>query len=358
MYPTQLIGSSPAHYPYHQQYGAVCRSNSGPQDLFRNANKGEFNKNYCNSNSAVGGGIQLSAKAQMMMSMLSMMNSLMSGGFGQMMNMLGGLPSQANQGGQMQNFSLGDAGFARFQKQNAAEAEQRSSQMKALASQMAAGRTNGSSQMQGMPICNPGFGQSRGACANQGANQTSSVNGANATQVAPGQVKELKAGETVRGANGTVLKWGENGNVDMSYQDKNGQTKNVQVKNGMISFDGGPPQKLENVGQILKLPNGDVVGIGNNPNSGDGKPVRVVMADNVDNIKTEPASATNIYQVDEMQRRQTTMEGGGVSVNMNAGSFHSSFGETHYANASVNVFLGHPVTRCFSELMMKLVGSK
>lgn len=312
MYQSQLIGSSPAYYPYHQHQGAVCRSNSGPRDLFRNANKGEFNKNYCNSNSAAGGGIQLSAKAQMMMTMLSMMSSLMSGGFGQMMNMLGGLPGQGNQGG----------------------------------------------QMQGMPMCNPGFGQPRGACANQGANQMSSVNGANASQVAPGQVKELKAGETTRGANGTLLKWGEGGNVDMSYKDQNGQTKNVQVKNGMISFDGGAPQKLENVGQLLKLPNGDVVGIGNNPNSGNGNPVRVVMADKVENVKTEPASATNIYQVDEMQRRQTTMEGGGVSLNVNAGSFHSQFGETHYANASLNVFLGQPVTRCFSELMMNLVGSK
>lgn len=236
----------------------------------------------------------------MMMQMSRMMNSLMGGGFGQLMNMFG-------------------PGF------------------------------NGCASLR---AGNPGFGQTRGTSSRP------AVNGQNAAQATRGQARELKAGETVRGANGSLVRWGQDGNVDITYKDQNGQNKNINVKNGMISFDGGKPRKLENTGQLLKLPNGDVVGLGNNPQAQGQKLCRVVMADNVDQVKTEPASATNIYDVSEMQRRQTSMHGGGVSFNYSQGISSTPWGLHNYASASLSVFRGIPITTSWTEQLMQLVGAK
>ena len=167
----------------------------------------------------------------------------------------------------------------------------------------------------------------------------------------------MKAGQTARGANGSLVKWGKDGNVTIDYKDPNGKAKNVSVKNGMISFDGGKPQKLENTGQLLKLPNGDVVGLGNNPGPNGKNLVRVVVADNAKNIKTEPANATNVYDVDMMRKQQTTMEGGGISINMNSGSYATPWGMSNYMNTSISAFTGVPVTRTiFGDQLMKLTG--
>lgn len=259
---------------------------------------------------ATQGGTQLSFQAQRLMMVFGMMSAIMNGQFGQLMNMLGGMSQNGNSAGN------GPAGAV---------------------------------------SARGGFGQPTcGACS--GANATES----NAPKVAAGEVKELKAGEEVRGANGTILKWGKDGNVDIRYKDQNGQEKTINVKDGMLTMDGGRPQKLENVGQMLKLPNGDVVGIGNNPSDAGGKQLcRVVMADNNgDKVKCEPANATSVYDIKEMQRSRTSMEGGGISMNFSSASFATPYGMMNYTNVNVNQFLGHPVTRYFSEQQMSLAGTR
>jgi hypothetical protein len=256
-----------------------------------------------------GGGAQLSSQAQMMMQMMRLMGSLMSGDFGQLMNML-----QSPGRGAMN------------------------------------GRAGGQ-----MLTGSPGFGQGRRA---GGARRRPAVDGRNASPAKRGQAREMKAGETVRGANGSLVKWGKDGNVDITYKDKNGQNKNINVKNGMMSVDGGKPSKLGNTGQLLKLPNGDVVGLGNNPQAKGQKLCRVVMADNVDQVKCEPASATNIYDIAEMDRQQTRMHGGGVSFNYSQGTTCTPWGMQNYASASLSMFRGIPVTSRWTEQVMSLVGNK
>lgn len=253
--------------------------------------------NVTNGNSACGRSyLQLSSKAQMMMAMMGMFNSLLSGSFGQLMNMLGGFQPSGTA-----PFPPNGGGF--------------------------------------LPSGHPGFGDTRSATPNAGqsasAQNTKALRNANIPQVAPGDVKEMKPGETVRGANGSVITWHQDGTVTVNYQDKNGQSKDILFKDGMISFDGGPPQKLENTGHILKLPNGDVFGLGHNPGPDGKKLVRVVMADNVDKIRTEPANATNIYEVEMLQRQQTVMQGGGYSINLNAGSYMTPWGIGGFLNANI-----------------------
>lgn len=258
------------------------------------------------------GGTQLSLQARQLMTVVSMMNAVVNGRFGQLMGLLGS-PLSFN----------GSANFAHAVPAGAVPARR-------------------------------GFGESvcRG-CA--GAERAQS----NAPQVGAGQSKELKAGEEVRGANGTVLRWGKDGNVDISYKDRNGQEKTINVKDGMLTMDGGRPQKLENVGQMLKLPNGDVVGIGNNPSDSGGKVLcRVVMADQADKIACEPAHATNVYDIQELEQRQTHMQGGGISMNFNSISFATPNGMMNLSSFSINEFLGHPVTRVFTEQQMKLTGTR
>lgn len=195
----------------------------------------------------------------------------------------------------------------------------------------------------------PGFGE-RGVAGSAGEA---------GYNVSRGQIQELKEGETVRGANGTQLTWGKGDNVDIKYKDRSGQTKTISVKDGMISFDGGKPQKLENTGQLLKLPNGDVVGLGNQSTNGGGKDLcRVVMADSADKIACNPPQATNIYDVEQMEHHQTGMQGGGISMSFNMASFDTPMGTANFASATMRVFLGRPVTRTFTEQLMSLTGVK
>lgn len=272
---------------------------------FANAN------GYNSSNSAAGHGIQLSSRAQMLMAMMSIMNAMMSGDCGSLMNMLNGFNGMQmpGRGGPVPN------------------------------------------QLGQIPAGYPSFGQRGGGTQSAGPRRTggpqaAAFGGADAPRMAKGEVKELKAGQTARGANGTVVKWGQDGKVGIDYLDKNGQKRHIDVKNGMMSIDGGKPIKLENVGQLLKLPNGDVVGIGNNPNGPEGKKMcRVVMSDSVDNIKTEPASATNIYEIEQLQQKQTCREGGGFSFNLNAGSYSTPFGSGSFMNANFSLHPGILVNR-------------
>lgn len=257
--------------------------------------------NFANGNAACcTSSVHLSSKAQMMMTMMGMFSSLLGGDFGRLMDMLGGFNPQ----GAMQ-FPPNGGGF--------------------------------------LPTGNPGFGQPRanasapcGAAQNSAAaRDANALQNANIPGVSPGEVREMKPGETVRGANGSVITWHPDGTVTVNYQDKNGRPKDIRFKDGMISFDGGKPQKLENVGHILKLPNGDVFGLGHNPGPNGKELVRVVMADSVDKIRTEPANATNIYDVEMMQQQQTRMQGGGYSINMSAGSYATPCGIGSFLNANI-----------------------
>jgi hypothetical protein len=281
------------------------------QNIFANANRGLYN-NPNPWNSGTGGGLQFSSKAQMIMTMLSMMNSLVSGDFGQMMNLLNGMNGQ-----QMPQ------GYGPVQ-------------------------TTGGRPGQ-LPSEVPTFGtRVRGA---QGP-------GATIPGTAPGQVKEMKVGQTAKGANGSVVKWGQDGTVTVDYQDKNGHNKHISVKDGMMSLDGGQPRKLENTGQLIEIPNGDVVGLGNNPGPRGKDLVRVVVADDVKKVRTEPASATNIYKVGHLEQKRTSLEGGGISLDVKMGSYGTPFGGASYLQASLSAFAGFPVTRSSFLPMMSLVGSK
>ena len=288
------------------------------QNPFRNANKGQYNahlKQPAQQEDPSQGGLSLSPDAYAFMQLASAVISLQNGPFAMLMGMLGSL----------MNGALG---------------------------QLNAGQM-------GMPMTNPGFGENGVRAGGCSPNCSSSASAVDAPKVAAGQTKELKEGETVRGANGTLLTWGQGDNVDVKYKDKNGQTKTISVKDGMISFDGGTPKKLENTGQLLRLPNGDVIGLGNQQTANGGKDLcRVVMADNTDKVACSPPSATNIYDVEQLERRYTSMEGGGISMNVRSASFQTPYGMANFASTSLNVFLGHPVTRVYSEQLLRLTGAK
>lgn len=309
-------------------HGTIER-NAGPRfqaytrslDIFRNANNGQYN-NVAQPEAAQPsqGGLSLSREAFQMMGMMTLMSAMMGGDFGFLLNMLS---------------SFG---------------------------QMARG-----AQQAALPGGHPGFGErGAGECAGAHgshraheaahAQQASEVGG---PRVAAGQTRELKEGESVRGANGTQLTWGQGDNVDIKYRDKNGQTKSISVKDGMISFDGGTPRKLGNTGQLLKLPNGDVIGLGNQNDSKGGKDLcRVVMADNADKVVCQPNNATNIYDVEALERRYTSMEGGGISMNVTSSSYQTPYGMVNTASASMQVFMGVPVTRAWTEQNLHLAGAK
>lgn len=245
----------------------------------------------------------LSSKAQMMMATMGMFSSLLNGDFGQMLSMLSGFNGQSMQG--TTQFPPNGGGF--------------------------------------LPTRNPGFGEPR--TSSSATQNAQALQNANIPQVQAGQVRELKPGESVRGANGSVTTWREDGTVDVTYQDKSGQTRTIKAKDGMVSFDGGKPQKLENVGQLFQLPNGDVVGLGNNPVPDGKKLVRVVVADNINNVRTEPADATNVYNVGLDEKHQTWMEGGHISMNMSSGCYATPWGLGSFLNASFTAVPPHQVWR-------------
>lgn len=300
---------------------SVQRVSAGRVNSNRNGN--------CGCPSKAGGAhqahqTQFSAKAQMLMMMMSMMNQLMGGSFGQLMNSLN--PNQGQMVGMNNNHpGFGQSGF------------------------------NPGFQMTGhQPQGGYGVGGAR-----SGANVGGMQMNPNAPRVAPGQVKEMKAGETVRGANGSQVNWGEDGSVNIGYKGKDGKLKRIHVKDGMMSLDGGKPVKLENTGQFLKLPNGDVVGIGNTQHNGKKQMVRVAVSDGTAQVPTSPPRASNIYDISQMEHKQTTMQGGGINMNFSAGSFQTPMGTANFMNASISAFAGVPVTQSFfGPQMMNLVGVK
>lgn len=295
-------------------YGHRCYRAHDLSNPFRNANNGQYNA-HLKETSPAQGGLQLSPEALGFLKLASTAALLQGGPFGMLMGMFGSLL-----GGLMNGLGAGQHPMA---------------------------------------MENPGFGDKTRRADSSRTRKIPMSQDASAPKVAPGQTKELKEGETVRGANGTLLTWGQGDKVDVKYKDKNGQTKTISVKDGMISFDGGAPKKLENTGQLLKLPNGDVIGLGNQNSANGGKDLcRVVMADNTDKVACSPPSATNIYDVEELERRYTSMEGGRISMNVTSASIPTPYGMANFASANIDVFLGHPVTRAYSEQLMRLTGAK
>lgn len=302
---------------------------SRPLDIFRNANNTTYNNQAAGAEAghASQGGLSLSREAFQMMGMMTLMSAMMGGDFGLLMNLLNSFGQMARGGQEQAAISGGRPGFGE----------------------------RGAAGCGGNGGCG-GSHAAHEAGHSQGARETQAAAG---SRVAKGETKELKEGETVRGANGTQLTWGQGDNVDVKYKDKNGQTKSISVKDGMISFDGGTPRKLENTGQLLKLPNGDVVGLGNqNDNKGGKDLCRVVMADSADKVVCQPDNATNIYDVEELERRYTSMEGGGISMNVTSSSYQTPYGMVNTASASMQLFMGMPVTRAWTEQNMYQTGVK
>jgi hypothetical protein len=326
---------------------------------------------HCNANSAYNpchcrGGVQFSSQAQMLMRFMSMVGQLLGGPAGELLSAFGACGQ--NQGqmhplsnahpdfGQPRNPAMntrmeGDCGgppelnapmhFRRTQggpcgpslnsrmmvRQMAEEARQRMEHFQSIQADLRRAKSGNCSH------------QPRRGAMNALQNLTGSAGGAatgalfgsiesSAPRAPRGKSTEMKAGQTMKAPNGSLVKWGKDGNVGIKYKDPNGKMRTVDVKNGMLSMDGGKPVKLENVGQILKLPNGDVIGLGNNPQGPEGKKLcRVVLADNADQISTDPADATNVYDIKMMQEKQTSTVSASYdscgSFGGHGGSFHS-----------------------------------
>lgn len=322
------------------------------------------NSGYCNGSNAYNpcqnnGGIQLSSKAQALMTFMGMMGQLIGGPFGEMMSALGvgGLDGQ-NQG-QMHPFSNAHPGFgeprdrtcrgsqrpnglADFLHQRSCENMDRGF----MPLQRSLARANGLSQarnrarnaLQGLT------GQKSGGVSGAAGNVANRALEASAPQAPRGKATEMKAGQTMKAPNGSLVSWGKDGQVGIKYKDPNGQMKNIDIKDGMLRLDGGKPVKLENVGQILKLPNGDVIGLGNNPQGPEGKKLcRVVLADNPDQIKTDPASATNVYDIKNMLHTQNAIVPTRYDVNFNSSSYDGQCGHFHSNSFNASVTTGTPI---------------
>ena len=277
--------------PYQGYQPVRSQGNNYYSDPFQNANQGLYdNPNY---NGGAVGQIQMSSRAQMIMSLLSMMNSLMSGAFGQMMN----------QG-----------------------------------------------QEQAFPVTHPGFGR-------QDVGGPPSAGGL--SQVKPGETRELKAGEAVRGPNGSVVNWHNDGRVTANYTDKNGRQHKVEIQGDHMIVDGGEPQKLDKLGQIVKLPNGDVIARGRAEQPGGGRVTsRAAVSGSVDGIGVNPPGRTSVHQVDAHRSTETRNEGAYLSVNYSEADQCSPYGHARSMNFSMSAFLGVPVSREVEQWIAQVVGVK
>ncbi len=122
-----------------------------------------------------------------------------------------------------------------------------------------------------------------------------------------GEVQELQPGQMATGANGTQVERGGDGVVRIAFTDKCGSPKRLLIQGDRISLDGGQTfRPMGNRGQILKLPNGDVVAIGNAERPGGSKVLsRVAITDSVDRVATDEAGKTNVYDVGEALRKES-----------------------------------------------------
>ena len=297
---------------------------------------------YCNGSSAynpanMNSGINLSAKGQMLMCLLSAMNQLTNGAFGNLMSTLG----------------IGPQG-------------------------------QGECQNQMNPFQNPGFGQSRG-CGNgsqnmeqqwndfnqfremqhrqrmaqagvprRGARQMATdrasmaafkAQSANAPQAPKGQATEMQAGQSMKAPNGSLVTRHQDGKITAKSLDPTtGQLRNYEIsKDGMLRIDGGKPMKLDNTGQLLNLPNGDVIVRGTNPQAPQGQQLsRVAVADSVDQVKCEPKNATNIYETKDMEHTHRGFIPTMANVNFNAASYNGFNGSYQMMNTNATFLYGTP----------------
>ena len=240
---------------------------------------------------------QFNPQAQMIMTMLTLMNQMMSG-------IMGGLMKAGGQ----QSQGIGQANQA-FHSQT-----------------------------------NPGFGVDR---AKESPKRT-------------GAVTNLQPGQATKGPNGTSVTRGKNGVVSIGFKDKCGCAKSLMVKDGQLSLDGGKTfQKLQNLGQILKLPNGDVVAIGNSE-QGNGKKslARVTVSDSVDAIRVDRPGKTNIYDVAEMAQPHNGHQGGGFSLSLSSHHHQTAFGSNSGLNATFSAFSGIAPLQSSPALHLKMAGTK
>ena len=296
---------------------------------------------YCNGSSAynpanMNSGINLSSKGQMLMCLMSVMNQLTNGAFGDMMNSLG-IGSQGHRQCQNPMNPCSNPGFGQNREcgnGNNQSMEQQWNEFNHFR------KMQHRQRMAQAGVPRRGGRQMATDRAKMAAFKAQS---ANTPQAPKGQATEMKAGQTTKAPNGSLVTWGKDGKVDIKYKDANGQLRTIDVKDGMMRMDGGKPVKLENTGQLLKLPNGDVVGLGNNPQGPEGQKLcRVVLADNVDQVKCDPASATNIYDVKNMEHTHRGIVPQMTNMNFNAASYNGFNGSYQMLNANLSVLTGIP----------------
>jgi len=169
-------------------------------------------------------------------------------------------------------------------------------------------------QEQAFPVSHPGFGR-KDVGGPQSARGLS--------QVKPGETRELKAGEAVRGPNGSVVNW------------------------------------LDKLGQIVKLPNGDVIARGRAEQPGGGRVTsRAAVSGSVDGIGVNPPGRTSVHQVDAHRSTETRNEGAYLSVNYSEAGQCSPYGHARSMNFSMSAFMGVPVSREVEQWIAQVVGVK
>ena len=297
---------------------------------------------YCNGSSAynpanMNSGINLSSKAQILMGFMQMMGQLIGGPFGEVMSSLGiGPQGQGQCQNQMNPFQNPGFGRSRGCENGGQSMEQQWNDFNQFR-QMQHGQ-----RMAQAGVPRRGARQMATDRANMAAFKAQS---ANAPQAPKGQATEMQAGQTMKAPNGSLVTRHKDGRITAKSLDPTtGQLRNYDIsKDGMLRIDGGKPMKLENTGQLIKLPNGDVIGRGTNPQAPKGQQVcRVVLADSVDQIKCDPAGATNVYEAKDMEHTHRGVIPTMANVNFNAASYNGFNGSYQMMNANATFLYGTP----------------
>ncbi|MCA9778704.1 MAG: hypothetical protein KC800_18375 [Candidatus Eremiobacteraeota bacterium] len=294
---------------------------------------------YCNGSSAynpanMNSGINLSSKAQILMGFMQMMGQLIGGPFGEVMSSLGigpqGQGQCQNQMNPLQNPGFGQSRGCGNGGQNMEQQWNEFNQMRQMMHQNRAARPRrGGMQM----------------AADAAKMADFKTQSANAPQAPKGQASEMQAGQTMKAPNGSLVTRHKDGRITIKSLDPtNGQLRNYDISNdGMMRIDGGKPMKLDNTGQMVKLPNGDVVVRGTNPQAPKGQQLsRVAVADSVDQVKCEPKGATNVYKTADMEHTHRGFIPTMANVNINTASYNGFNGSYQMMNANATFLYGTP----------------
>ena len=295
---------------------------------------------YCNGSSAynpanMNSGINLSSKAQILMGFMQMMGQLIGGPFGEVMSSLGiGPQGQGQCQNQMNPFQNPGFGRSRGCENGGQSMEQQWNDFNQFR-QMQHGQ-----RMAQAGVPRRGARQMATDRANMAAFKAQS---ANAPQAPKGQATEMQAGQTMKAPNGSLVTRHKDGRITAKSLDPTtGQLRNYDIsKDGMLRIDGGKPMKLENTGQLIKLPNGDVIGRGTNPQAPKGQQVcRVVLA--ILNAERDAAGATNVYEAKDMEHTHRGVIPTMANVNFNAASYNGFNGSYQMMNANATFLYGTP----------------